>query len=148
MTRRCWSALLALATLYGSAAAHAVASATPPAASLAVSTPAVASNPFGLVAGLVFLLALVLVAAWLVKRSGGMQTWRAGASIKVVAALSLGPRERVVLIEAGGQQWLLGVAAGSITTLHHFEQPLIPVGGNAEDFSNKLRQFLPQGLGK
>jgi len=147
MTGRSRSALLALAALYSSVAAQAVASAAPPANSV-ISNPAVASNSTGLVAGLVFLLALVLVAAWLVKRSGGMQTWRAGASIKVVAALSLGPRERVVLIEAGGQQWLLGVAAGSITTLHHFEQPLITASGNAEDFSHKLRQFLPQGLGK
>ena len=113
-----------------------------------VANPAMASNPFGLAAGLVFLLALVLVAAWLVKRGGGLQSWRVGASMKVVAALSVGPRERVVLIEAGGQQWLLGVAAGSVTTLHHFEQPLIAANGNAEDFSNKLRQFLPQGLGK
>jgi flagellar protein FliO/FliZ len=113
----------------------------------AITAPAATSGPFGLATGLIFLLALVLGAAWLVKRSGGMQSWRSGAAIKVVAALSMGPRERVVLIELGGQQWLLGVTPGSINTLHHFEQPII-AADKADEFSSKLRQFLPQGFGK
>jgi flagellar protein FliO/FliZ len=96
---------------------------------------------------LIFLLAMVLVAAWLVKRSGGMPSWRSGGSMKVVAALSVGPRERVLLIELGGQQWLLGVTPSAINNLHHFAEPIV-AAGSAEDFSNKLRQLLPQGFGK
>lgn len=99
----------------------------------------------GMVSGLIFLLVLVLGAAWLIKRAGGMPALRGGSSMKVVAALSLGPRERVVLIELGGQQWLLGVGGNSVTTLHHFEQPIVTGGG--DDFAGKLRQFLPQGIG-
>lgn len=99
-----------------------------------------------MVSGFIFLLALVLGAAWLVKRSGGMPALRGGSPLKVVAALSLGARERVVLIEVGGQQWLLGVGGGSVNMLHHFEQPIIAAG--TDDFAGKLRQFLPQGIGK
>jgi flagellar protein FliO/FliZ len=107
----------------------------------------VTTSPFGLASGLIFLLAMVLIAAWLVKRSGGMPSLRSGASMKVVAVLPMGPRERVVLIELGGQQWLLGVTSGSINNLHHFEQPII-AASNSDEFSNKLRQFFPQGFGK
>jgi flagellar protein FliO/FliZ len=99
-----------------------------------------------MVSGLIFLLVLVLGAAWLIKRAGGMPALRGNSSMKIVAALSLGPRERVVLIEVGGQQWLLGVGNGSVTALHHFEQPI--VAGGTDDFAGKLRQFLPQGVGK
>jgi flagellar protein FliO/FliZ len=98
-----------------------------------------------MLSGLLFLLVLVLGAAWLIKRAGGMPALRGNASMKIVAAMSLGPRERVVLIEVGGQQWLLGVSAGSVNALHHFEQPLV-VGGS-DDFAGKLRQLWPQGVG-
>lgn len=145
--RCCSIAVLALWSMLANAAAPA-STATASAVTNPIATnPAATSNPFGLVAGLVFLLALILIAAWLVKRTGGVQPWRAGASMKVVAMLSVGPRERVVLIELAGQQWLLGVAPGSVNTLHHFEQPIAPPG-NAEDFSSKLRQFWPLGFGK
>lgn len=107
----------------------------------------VASSPVSLASGLIFLLALVLIAAWLVKRSGGMQSWRSGGSMKVVAALSVGPRERVLLVEVGGQQWLLGVTPSAINNLHHFAQPII-AAGSADEFSHKLRQLLPQGFDK
>lgn len=99
----------------------------------------------GMVSGLLFLLALVLGAAWLVRRTGGMPALHGGSALKVVAALSVGPRERVVLVELGGQQWLLGVASGAVTTLHHFEQPIARGG---DDFAGKLRQFWPQGASK
>jgi flagellar biosynthetic protein FliO len=107
--------------------------------------PVSGSSTSGMVSGLIFLLVLVLGAAWLIKRTGNMPALRGGSSMKVVAALSLGPRERVVLIELGGQQWLLGVGTGSVTTLHHFEQPIIVGGG--DDFAGKLRQLWPQGVG-
>lgn len=110
-----------------------------------VTRPVAGTSTSSMVSGLLFLLALVLGAAWLIKRTGGMPALRGGSSMKVIAALSLGPRERVVLIELGGQQWLLGVGGGSVNTLHHFEQPII-VGGN-DDFAGKLRQLWPHGVG-
>lgn len=41
----------------------------------------------------------------------------AGPGLRVVRALGVGPRERVVLIEAGDEQLLIGVAAGQVTLL-------------------------------
>jgi flagellar protein FliO/FliZ len=99
-----------------------------------------------MISGLVFLVVLVVGAAWLVRRAGGMPALRAGSTIRLVAALPVGPRERVVLVEVGGQQWLLGVASGSVKMLHHFEEPIATGGG--DDFAGKLRQFWPQGASK
>ncbi len=148
----CSTLSFATAAISASASASTSTSATSAAAitttPVALANPTIANGVSTVLPGLLFLVALVVVAAWLVKRSGGVQPWRSSNSLKVVAALSVGPRERVVLIELAGQQWLLGVAQGSVNTLHHFEQPIVSATGNAEDFSSKLRQLLPQGFGK
>jgi flagellar protein FliO/FliZ len=62
---------------------------------------------------LVLVLALIPVAIWLLKRFGGAQP-AAGAGLRVVAQLALGPRERIVVVEAGERWLVLGVTATSI----------------------------------
>jgi flagellar protein FliO/FliZ len=107
--------------------------------------PVVAANPQHMIWGLLFLLALVGGGWWLVRRAGGLHI-SGGSGLKVVAALSVGPRERVVLIELAGEQWLLGVAPGRVNLLHRFEQPVVAAG--SDDFAAKIRQVMQQGLSK
>ncbi|MFN3566683.1 MAG: flagellar biosynthetic protein FliO [Burkholderiaceae bacterium] len=66
-----------------------------------------------MVVALVFVLALIPLAMWLLKRLGGVQPAGA-AGLRVVAQLALGPRERIVVVEAGERWLLLGVTAASI----------------------------------
>lgn len=105
----------------------------------------VAVHPLNLFLGLVFLVALVVAGWWLVQRAGGLQI-KSGNGLRVVTALSVGPRERVVLIEIAGEQMLLGVAPGRVNLLHRFEQPV--VAASSDDFASKIRQVMQQGLGK
>ncbi|MDB6062944.1 MAG: flagellar biosynthetic protein FliO [Verrucomicrobiaceae bacterium] len=112
----------------------------------AQSAPAVVPSPLNMVWGILFLLALVAGAWWLVRRSGGLPL-QSGRGMKVIATLTLGPRERVVLIEIAGEQWLLGVAPGNVNLLHRFEQPIL-TGPNDDDFGSKIRAVLQQGLRK
>ncbi|MEM6909165.1 MAG: flagellar biosynthetic protein FliO [Pseudomonadota bacterium] len=44
-----------------------------------------------------------------------------GRSLRFVRALPLGPRERLVLIESGGEQLLLGVTGGMITLVARWD---------------------------
>ena len=46
------------------------------------------------------------------------------ASLSVMGSTSVGTREKVVLINAAGQQILVGVAPGNVRTLHVFDEPL------------------------
>jgi flagellar protein FliO/FliZ len=105
----------------------------------------VAVHPVNLILGLLFLLALVVAGWWLVRRAGGLQI-KPGNGLQIVAAISVGPRERVVLIELAGTQMLLGVAPGQVNLLQRFEQPVIVAG--SEDFASKIRQLMQQGLNK
>jgi len=95
------------------------------------------------VAGLAFVLALVFGCGWLVKRFSGMTSTRGGA-IKVVSVLPVGTRERLALVEVGGQQLLLGVTAQQITTLHTFDEPVVDASEtkNNSEFAQKLHQMM------
>ena len=83
--------------------------------------------------GLLVILGVIAVAAWLAKRFGNFKIGAQG-QMKVIGGISLGARERVVLLEVGGEQLLLGVAPGRIQTLHKMETPL---KGNSDSVSSK-----------
>jgi len=71
--------------------------------------------------------------------------------MKVVASLSVGAKERVVVVEVNGQQLLLGVTAGGINTLHTLPEPLPPPAPvRVPDFKNlpSFAQLLQQRLRK
>lgn len=85
-------------------------------------------------ASLVFVLGCLLGVLHLLKRmNGGAMVNR--KAIQVLASVKVGTREKVVLLEAGDSQLLVGVAAGSVRTLHVFEE------GNA--FDDVLAQVAP-----
>lgn len=72
---------------------------------------------------LLLVLAAVFAAAWAVRRLRGLGRLAPGA-IEVIADVALGPKERAVLVQVGTQQLLLGVAAGSVNTLHVLAEPI------------------------
>lgn len=78
--------------------------------------------------GLGAVLALIGAAAWASRRFGRLP-FGAGQGLRVLGGLSVGTRERVVLIEVGGTQLLVGVAPGRVQALHVLETPLaVPEG--------------------
>lgn len=78
---------------------------------------------FGAVLALLLVLLLIVGLGWLLKRLPG-SGFRPPEGMKLVASLGLGTRERVVVVEVNGQQLLLGVSAGGISTLHVLPEPL------------------------
>jgi flagellar protein FliO/FliZ len=69
-----------------------------------------------LLLGLLLVLALIPAAAWLLRRAGLAQT-ASTSGLRVVGQLPLGPRDRLVVVEAGDRRWLLGVSAAGIHRL-------------------------------
>jgi flagellar protein FliO/FliZ len=100
-----------------------------------------------LLGGLLLIVGLIYGLSWFVKRfsqGGFMQN----STLKMLAAMPLGTRERIMLVDVGGKQILLGVTATHINALHVFEQPVIDAAQNsnpvASDFSQKLMSILLQ----
>jgi flagellar protein FliO/FliZ len=64
--------------------------------------------------------ALIFAAGWLSRRLQGRQLI-GGRRLRCVETLSVGARERVVLLEADGKRLLVGIGAGGVRTLHAYE---------------------------
>jgi flagellar protein FliO/FliZ len=97
---------------------------------------------------LVFL-AIFLVVFFLrrVNRIGGGP----GGALRVLASASVGQRERVVLIEVGEEQLLIGVAPGNVRALHALQRPVEAPGTRPAqvpaDFASLLRSARSVGTG-
>jgi flagellar protein FliO/FliZ len=115
-------------------------------AALAQSAPApdspVAGSLLQTTLGLVLVLALIAGAAWLAKRfaPGAM---RGSMPLTVVAAQSVGQRERVVVIEVGEQWLVLGVAPGQVSALATLPRGEVPKAAPAAaPFADALQRAL------
>lgn len=99
-----------------------------------------------LVGGLVLIVLLIYALSWFAKRftQGGFLQ---NQTMKVVSTMPLGTRERLMLIDVGGKQMLLGITATQINTLHVFEEPIVETKKDqpiTSDFSQKLAAVLQQ----
>ncbi len=96
--------------------------------------------------GLIIVIVMIFSVAALAKRfgAGGMLN---NQHMRVVSSLSLGQKEKIIVIEAGEKQLLLGVVtAQQITNLHIFDEPIIDLKTKKEmsDFTQKIHGFLTQ----
>lgn len=95
--------------------------------------------------GLMAIIGLIFALSLFVRRFGS-GTFSANTQLKIISSMPLGTRERIVLIDAGGQQLLLGITPTNINTLHVFAEPIV-VDNKPEaqsDFSQKLMAILQQ----
>jgi flagellar protein FliO/FliZ len=88
-----------------------------------VQDPLAVTSLWQLTLGMLLVLGLIVAVAWLLKRSGRLQT-AAGGGLRILGGLSMGTRERVVLLQVGDTQLLVGVAPGRVQTLHVLDKPL------------------------
>ncbi|MFM9912918.1 MAG: flagellar biosynthetic protein FliO [Methylophilaceae bacterium] len=90
-------------------------------------------------------LALIMGMAWLLRRLAPGQVGNAGG-LRVVSAVAVGAKERVVLVDVGNTRLVLGVAAGQVTCLHQMPRPedsgTIPHETAIQPFVDKLREMI------
>ena len=80
----------------------------------ALAAPTVAmADLSGVVLSLLLVVGFILAAAWVVRRMP-LGIGRGNGPLKVLAALPLGPRERLVLVEARGEELLIAVSPAGV----------------------------------
>jgi flagellar protein FliO/FliZ len=124
---------------------HLVAALLSPGLVHAAGEPLAASNLLQLLFGLIVVLIAIGATALLLKRLGRLP--QGPGAMRVVAGLSLGARERAVLIQVGDRQILLGVAPGRVSALHVLDRPVetLPPGLPAGGFAERLAQLMKGG---
>ncbi|MEZ5542618.1 MAG: flagellar biosynthetic protein FliO [Pseudomonadota bacterium] len=94
-------------------------------------------------AGLAIVLVSIAVLAWLMKRAGGLRA-SAHGTLRVIDGIALSARERIVLVQVGETQVLLGVAPGRVSRVHVLDQQVatVPQENAPVSFAERLRQML------
>ena len=144
---RCGRSLAAVSAVAYGAAARAAATAADATVPPLDVEPMAAGSLLQMVLGLSAVLALIIGLAWVMRRLGGIPGAAAG-SLRVLGGLSMGTRERVVLIQVGETQLLIGVAPGRVQTLHVLDQPVQPDEAHTAgkgSFATSLNAALRRG---
>ncbi|EOV4155406.1 flagellar biosynthetic protein FliO [Vibrio cholerae] len=90
---------------------------------------------------LLFVIALILLLAWLLKRMR-VPAFGQQKGLSIIKQLPVGTRERVMIIQVGEEQYLIGVTTQSIQLLAKLDNPLIQEELPATAFSNQLMKLL------
>lgn len=130
------------------AAAVRAAEATVPAATPATATPS-AGSLLQVLLGLIVVLALMAAAVWLMKRFG-IARGAGNSVVKIVGGISVGNRERVLVLEVADQWIVVGVAAGRVSALASMprqEHSAATAAVPAASFSGWLKQTIDKRNG-
>ncbi|WLH37226.1 flagellar biosynthetic protein FliO [Pseudomonas sp. FP2196] len=136
-----------LALPLGVLAAEPVTSAAAPAAAAPMVSSGVAGQLTQLVLGLLVVLGLIFFLAWLLRRVQQAGPAGKGQVIELIGSRALGPRDRLMLVQVGNEQILLGLSPGTITALHVLKEP-VPVPTTTEKATPEFAQQLLKILGK
>ncbi len=90
-----------------------------------------------MIVALAAVLAAIGLLTWAMRRFGSLQSG-AGGGVRLIGGISVGNRERVVLVQVGEQQLLIGVAPGRVNTLHVLEKPITLEGQANGSFAERL----------
>ena len=145
MKRFLW-ALLAL-PLSVLAAEPVAGHAAPAAATAPMVNSGVAGQLTQLVFGLLLVLGLIFFLAWLLRRVQQAGPAGKGQVIELIGSRALGPRDRLMLVQVGNEQILLGLSPGTITALHVLKEP-VEVPSASEKATPEFAQHLLRILGK
>lgn len=143
--------ILLVGTYFFSSIAFAAEEALTEKKSLTSVEPASMGNLLEVTLGLITVLVLIFVVAWIVKRYGSFNS-TVGGNLRIVGGLSLGQKERVMLVQVGEKQILLGVSPGKVEMLCQLDEPLAVEEPESdtkikkENFSDRLQAALSQRL--
>ena len=99
-----------------------------------------------MILSLFMVLAVILISAFVLKRFNFVQ--KNTSQMNVVASLSLGAKERLIVVQVGEQQMVLGVTQQQITLIEKLAEPLIKPSQNNAALTTNVLAFLQQGRGK
>lgn len=105
--------------------------------------PLSSSYLFKLTGGLILVVMVIFLLAWMMRKMNLTQHGKSGL-IRIVAGLSVGSRDRIVLLQVGSEQLLLGLSPGKIEKLHTLQKPLELDQDSSPDssFASKLSKII------
>jgi flagellar protein FliO/FliZ len=88
------------------------------------------------VGSFVVVILLLIGVLVLLRRFNGVSSQMNG-NMRVISTVGVGQRERVILLQVGEEQILVGVGPGNVRKLHAFDEPVVdPVTSSTPNFSD------------
>ncbi|MFG0321242.1 MULTISPECIES: flagellar biosynthetic protein FliO [Pseudomonas] len=136
-------AIAAVAALFAS---HACLAAATPAATPAAQPGSLGGQLAQMVLGLLLVVGLIFFLAWLLRRLQSTAV-KGGQVIEIVGSRAIGPRDRLLLVQVGKEQILIGHTPGSIEALHVLAEP-VEVPASVRQATPEFAQRLMELMGK
>lgn len=96
--------------------------------------------------GLLLVIGLIFLLAWVVRRiQHSLPVKGSQQIISLLATQALGPRDRLLLVQVGKEQILLGLTPGTIVPLHVLQEP-VEINSPQETVSSAFAQRLAKVL--
>ena len=119
------------------------------AAATPAATPATTPGSLGgqlaqMVFGLLLVVGLIFFLAWVLRRMQSTAV-KGGQVIEIVGSRAIGPRDRLLLVQVGKEQILIGHTPGSIEALHVLAEPVeVPAGARqaTPEFAQRLMELM------
>ncbi|MCI2284604.1 flagellar biosynthetic protein FliO [Colwellia sp. MSW7] len=99
-------------------------------------------NASSMILSLLMVLGVIIISAIVLKRFN--LTQQNSSQLKVIASLSLGAKERIVVVQIGDEQLVLGVSSQQINLLKNLETPIDVQVGKPLALSTNVLSFLQQ----
>jgi flagellar protein FliO/FliZ len=117
------------------------------------STPSTGGSLLQTSVALLFVIALMLGLAWLTKRFGPRNFGGANSNVKLVGSLSVGTRERILVVEVGEQWIVVGASPGRMNALatmprQESSEVAIPATVPGANFAEWFKQTIDKRNGK
>ncbi len=93
-----------------------------------------------MILSLLMVLALIVICALVLKRFN--LTQQGVSQLKVIASLPLGAKERVMVVQVGEQQLLLGVTSQQVTLIERLAEPLAEQNTHSAELPKSVLSFL------
>ena len=91
-------------------------------------SPGVSGSAIGqMILGLALIIGLLFFGAFALRKLNGGRGFGQTGPLRIVGGLMIGPRERIVMIEAGDSWIVIGIVPGQIRTLHTMPKGETPV---------------------
>lgn len=106
-----------------------------------------AGSLFQVLLGLILVLGLMAALAWSIKRFSGGRPM-GNTLVRIVGGVSVGTRERILVVEAADQWIVVGVAPGSVNALTTMPRQESVPANTAMPAGEHFPAWLKQALGK
>lgn len=119
-------------------------------ASAQSTTPALSSVSYGssvlqMLLGLLFVVGMIFAVVWLMKKVG-YQGYTSSGHITIKSTLALSSKDKILLLEVGEEQLLVGLSANGIQHIKTLDKPLLEssdsTSASSTLFSEKLKLML------